>query len=139
MCRVRQESQDDKIIHVIDADDRRVQKSKHKDDFDEVGGPTWRNDENLKAWHYDSETNTWHQSDEAPKPCEKPEPISSQENKHESEKNEVDDHSNTGQVDVCKNNELQLYHPENHVSYIEGTMGNNELDYYIDSLDAVSQ
>lgn len=159
VCRVRQESQDDKVIYVIDADNRRLLKSKPKDDFDEIGLPTWRNDENLKAWHYDDETNTWHESDEAPKPCEKksPPPPKKEEkmpshknngevqlwrrnngNIQESENHDMDDNSNISQVD--RNNELQIYRPENDVSYIEGMTGNNELDYYsVDSVDAVYQ
>lgn len=197
VCRVRQESQDDKVIYVIDADDRRLLKQKNKDDFDEIGGPTWRNDENLKEWCYDDETNSWHKNDEVPKPESKPEPKSepkprvkkepkpepkpepksepkprvkkepkpepksetkprekkepksSRKNKGElqeylknsgnvkkPEKRDVGNISNTGR----KNNELQLYRPENDVTYIEAMMGNNELDYYnVDSPETISQ
>lgn len=159
VCRVRQESQDDKVIYVIDADDRRLIKSKHKYDSDEIlsktGGPTWRNDENLKEWRYDDETNSWHKSDEVPKPREKKEkePKSSRNNNgevqfsiknngniQESENSDMDNISNNDQDVSRNNNELQLYSPESGVTYIEGTVGNNELDYYsVEILEAVSQ
>lgn len=150
MCRVRQGSQDDKVIHVIDADDGRLHKTKHKDDFDEIGGPTWRDDEHLKAWCYDDKTNSWHKSDEEPKPSEKKEkePISCKNSedpvcgKSDGNINENSDMaiSNTGKVDVGpKNNELQLYRPEN-ITNVEGTLGNNESNYYsLDSLESISQ
>lgn len=135
VCRVQQESQDEKFIQVIDADDRRLLKSKLKGNFDEIGGPTWRNDEALKAWRYDDETNSWHNSDEDTKPRQMEEPIN-----QESESSDTENNSSTDQVDAwSQNNELQLY-SENHGTYIEGTNGNNELDYYgVDSIDVSSQ
>lgn len=157
VCRVRQDTQE-KIMHVIDADDRRLHK-KQKEDCDEIGGPTWRDDEDLKAWRYDDETNLWHENDDEPKSSESEEKepklrrkVKSDDGKVElrpsnngdsqvSVNSDVHDISNTDQVEeLQKNNELQLYSPENDVTYIEDTMGNNELDFYnVDSQGGISE
>lgn len=152
VCKVCQKSQDDKVIYVIDADDHRLLKSKHKDDFDEIGGPTWRDDEHLKEWHYDDETNSWHKSNAEPKPREKNEKEPTHKNGEiqvwrkndrtikNSEKSDMDNVSNRSHDDVRRNNELQLCRPENDITYIEGTMGNNKLEYCsFESLEAISQ
>lgn len=121
VCRVRQESQQDKFIRVIDAED-----------FDAVGGPTWRNDEALKGWYYDEETISW-------KYNAGPTDEGDNTNNEKVESNLI----NNENVQVSKNSASNTVYtdqmsPEDDICLVD-SVGNNVLDFSVDSMESISE